>query len=494
MKKLLLLLALASCCSLSDALARQAPKREMRGAWIATVANIDWPTKQGLDEAAQRQEMTDLLDKLQAAGMNAVIFQIRPTADAFYRSTKEPWSHWISGTQGEGPSYDPLQFVIDESDKRGMAVHVWLNPYRVESDTAKGRLADSHLYKKHPEYFVTYGKARYFNPGLEETREFVSSVVGEIVRNYDIDAIHMDDYFYPYKIKGEEFPDQAAFEADPRGFTDKADWRRDNVDLIIRQIHDTIVANKPWVDFGISPFGVWRSKKDDLNGSDTYGGCANYDDLYADILKWQKEGWVDYVTPQLYWHIGFPVADYAVLADWWNKHNYGSTIYIGQGPYRINPTSKDTAWQSEDQILRQIEILREKPFVKGSMFFSAKSVARNEALKEKLVNGPYAAKALMPESNRNVRIVPTAPKDLRLSHKGGNVVLNWTPGENNRRYVVYAFPKGKVTDFNDPNYIVGVTGETSLSVKVTRSGDRVYAVTALSPTHTESVPALFPEK
>ena len=239
---------------------QQSAKRDMRAAWISTVDNIDWPSKPGLSDQEMKGEMIRILDNLRSYNLNTVVFQIRPTADAYYKSSKEPASHWITGTQGVTPGFDPLQLMIDEAGKRGMSVHVWLNPYRVQKDTTKDVLTKSHLYFKKPELFLTYGKTRYFNPGYQETRDFVAGVVGEIVRNYDIQAIHMDDYFYPYKIVGEEFPDEQAFAKEPRQFKDKDDWRRDNVDLIIKQIRDTIIANKPEVEFGMSPFGVLRNK------------------------------------------------------------------------------------------------------------------------------------------------------------------------------------------------------------------------------------------
>lgn len=236
---------------------------------------------------------------------------------------------------------------------------------------------NAFVFKK-PELFLTYGKSRYFNPGYKETRDFVSSVVGEIVRNYDIQAVHMDDYFYPYKIEGQEFPDEKAFAKEPRQFKDKDDWRRDNVDLIIKQIRDTIIANKPEVEFGISPFGVWRNIAKDSQGSNTKAGATNYDDLYANILKWQKENWIDYVTPQLYWHIGFDRANFEVLAKWWADHKYGANVYVGHGDYKISNTAKEPEWRSPDQIVKQIEMIRKIPQIDGSMHFTANSFFKKE--------------------------------------------------------------------------------------------------------------------
>ena len=330
------------------------PSAKCERFWIASVANIDWPSRAGLSVDMQQQEMIELLDLAKEYKMNTVIFQIRPAADAFYKSEIEPWSQWLNGKQGMAPpeDYDPLQFTIEQCKRRGLDIHVWLNPYRAVFDLNKSSVSEDHPYKAHPEWFVTYGNKGYFNPGLPETRNHVASVVADIVKRYKVDAVHFDDYFYPYRIAGKEFPDQAAFEMYPRGFDDsrKDDWRRDNVDLIIKQLHDTIKTLAPHIEFGISPFGVWRNQSVDPRGSATRAGQTNYDDLYADILKWQKSGWIDYVTPQIYWHIGKEVADYAVIADWWSKNAYGCRLYTGHGFYRIDKDSKDKAWRSSKKL------------------------------------------------------------------------------------------------------------------------------------------------
>jgi uncharacterized lipoprotein YddW (UPF0748 family) len=468
--------------------AQQSPKREMRAAWISTVDNIDWPSKPGLSDQEMKIEMTTLLDNLRSYNLNTVIFQIRPTADAYYKSTKEPASHWITGTQGVSPGFDPLQLMIDEAGKRGMNVHVWLNPYRVQKDTVKEVLSKTHLYFKKPELFLTYGKTRYFNPGYKETRDFVSSVVGEIVRKYDIQAIHMDDYFYPYKITGQEFPDQTAFTKEPRQFKDKEEWRRDNVDLIIKQIRDTIIANKPAVEFGISPFGVWRNKSKDSDGSNTVAGVTNYDDLYANILKWQKENWIDYVTPQLYWHIGFERADFEVLAKWWAAHKYGANVYIGHGDYKISKTSKDKEWRSSEQIVKQIEMIRSLPLLDGSMHFTASTLQKmGDTLRKPILQKQYKYLALAPEANRTTRITPQPPKNVSIAKD----LLSWQAATNNHKFVIYRFPKGGITDFSNSENIYAVTTATKLEVPRSNLEQYTYAITALSATQTESSPVQF---
>ena len=471
---------------------QQLQKRDMRAAWISTVDNIDWPSKPGLSDQEMKGEMIRILDNLRSYNLNTVVFQIRPTADAYYKSSKEPASHWITGTQGVAPGFDPLQLMIDEAGKRGMSVHVWLNPYRVQKDTTIDVLTKSHLYFKKPELFVTYGKARYFNPGYQETRDFVSGVVGEIVRNYDIQAIHMDDYFYPYKIVGEEFPDEQAFAKEPRQFKDKDDWRRDNVDLIIKQIRDTIIANKPEVEFGISPFGVWRNKSKDSDGSNTVAGATNYDDLYANILKWQKENWIDYVTPQIYWHIGFDRADFEVLAKWWAKHKYGTNVYIGLGDYKINKTAKEIEWRSPDQIVKQLEMIQSMPLIDGSMHFTANVFGKlGDSFRKPLLEKQYKYIALTPEANRITRIKPQPPIETSVRIKENKMILSWKPGKDNKKYVIYRFRKGKLTDFSNPENIYYVTTSTNLEVPNADLQNYIYAVSALSTTQTESYPVPF---
>ena len=291
----------------------------MRAVWIATIANIDWPSSATLSSGQQQKEFIELLDLCKIYNMNTVVFQIRPASDAFYASAFEPWSQWLTGKQGNRPDpyYDPLRFATTECHKRGIDLHVWINPYRAVSDVNVNRTSPQHISNIHPEWFITYGKTKLFDPGLPQTREYVTKVVCDIVRRYDIDAIHMDDYFYPYRISGVEFPDDQSFIDYPRGFkaSEREEWRRHNVDLIIQQLHDSIKAIKPWVEFGISPFGIWRNASKDPAGSNTKAGQTNYDDLYADILKWEKNQWIDYVTPQVYWEIGKETADYKIIAD-----------------------------------------------------------------------------------------------------------------------------------------------------------------------------------
>lgn len=479
-----------------------APIREMRAVWIATVENIDWPSSPSLSTTDQKREMIELLDLIKEQKLNTVIFQIRPSADAFYESHLEPWSVWLTGQQGKPPEpfYDPLEFVISECRKRGLDIHVWLNPYRAIRDTAKYKPFPGHITQTHPEWFLVYGNTMYFDPALPETRDHVSRVVSDIVRRYDIDAIHMDDYFYPYRIANKSFPDDSSFALYKGNYTDKQrdDWRRNNVDLIIRQLRDSIRHNKPWVEFGISPFGVWRNADRDTAGSATKAGQTNYDDLFADILKWQKEGWIDYVVPQIYWHIGFKIADYSVLVRWWNENSFGCPMYIGQAFYRIDRKSDVKSWRSSSEIARQLALNRDLENIHGSMFFSAKYLRSNPGgLNRTLKRKVYKYPSLVP-SNGNVKIIiPSNPGNTELSVKNDSVFLSWQQGRNVKNFVIYKFRIGDEANRENSRAIFCVTNSNELGFRQNRK-NRInryyYVITSLSLTNHESEPVFFHRK
>jgi uncharacterized lipoprotein YddW (UPF0748 family) len=351
-------------------------KPEFRGVWVATVDNIDWPSAGNFNSDSQKVEFLKLLDMHQRNGFNALIVQVRPAADAFYPSQFEPWSEWLTGKQGQPPYpyYDPLEFMITETHKRGMAFHAWMNPYRAEFNLGVSSISPTHITKLHPEWFLNYGDKKYFDPGNKAVQQYVANVVKDVVSRYPVDAIHFDDYFYPYRIAGKEFPDNATYEQFGNGLK-KDNWRRSNTDSIIALLSRVIKAANKTCQFGISPFGIWRSKeRDPINGSNTNGGASDYDDLYADILLWLKNGWIDYVAPQLYWEFSHRTAPYNVLLDWWNNHTFGRQCYIGLGIYKAN-TNK--AWRDPTQLTRQIDALRSKPNIQGMIFFSSKSFENN---------------------------------------------------------------------------------------------------------------------
>lgn len=348
---------------------------EFRGVWVATVENIDWPSKRGLSNQTQKEEFIAILDRHQKNGMNAIIMQVRPSGDAFYPSTLEPWSEYLMGTQGLPPSpfYDPLEFMIHETHKRGMEFHAWINPYRAVFNVKRSSVAPSHISKIHPEWFLTYGDKKYFNPGLPQVWQHTNRIVRDLVSRYDIDAIHMDDYFYPYRIAGKEFPDEKAYQQNKRGLS-KEDWRRSNCDTIVKQLYATIHQIKPGVQFGISPFGIWRNKSKDPRGSETKGGQTNYDDLYADILLWLEKGWVDYIAPQIYWEHGHPLANYDTIIDWWDQNSYGKNLYIGHGIYKAGTNA---AWRDKNELPYQIKRVRGLKNTSGSAYYSSTSFKNN---------------------------------------------------------------------------------------------------------------------
>lgn len=350
-------------------------KTEFRGVWVATVENIDWPSSKYLNADSQKAEFIKLLDMHKANGMNAMIVQVRPAADAFYPSQYEPWSEWLTGKQGQPPVpyYDPLEFMVTETHKRGMEFHAWMNPYRAVFNIYKTIVSPTHITKIHPDWFLTYGDKKYFDPGNKEVQQFVTNVVTDVVSRYNVDAIHFDDYFYPYRIPGKEFPDNAKFLQYGNGMN-KDDWRRSNTDSIIAALSIAIKKANPKCQFGISPFGVWRNIDKDPDGSNTKAGQTNYDDLYADILLWLKNGWIDYVAPQLYWEFEQKNAPFQPLLDWWSTHTYGKNCYIGLGIYRAG---SNAYWKDKTQLPRQIEALRNTPNIQGMIFFSSKSFERN---------------------------------------------------------------------------------------------------------------------
>jgi uncharacterized lipoprotein YddW (UPF0748 family) len=389
---------------------------EFRAVWVASVDNIDWPSAKNISVAEQKAEFIKLLDMHQLNGMNAVIVQIRPAGDALYPSQYEPWSEFLTGKQGAPPIpyYDPLEFMIKETHNRGMEFHAWMNPYRAVFSMQKSSIAATHLTKLHPEWFLVYGNKKYFNPALPEVRQHTIRVVKDIVSRYDIDAIHMDDYFYPYRIAGKEFPDQSSYKKYGNGLN-KEDWRRSNCDSIIKQLFETIRSTNPRVKFGISPFGIWRNKSQDPMGSNTKGGQTNYDDLYADILLWLEKGWIDYVVPQLYWERGHKLADYDVLLDWWNQHAYGRQLYIGHGFYRAGT---NPAWRNANEIPKQIAALRNYKTTQGSVYFNSKVFEKNPlGWNDSLRNNYYYYPALVPPMPWIDEAIPEQPTVKKLENE-----------------------------------------------------------------------------
>jgi uncharacterized lipoprotein YddW (UPF0748 family) len=390
---------LASGDTLAAAPAPVVGPEQLRGMWIATVSNRDWPSARGLSATRQRQELLDFLDAAVGRRLNAVVLQVRPTADALWPSPYEPWSEYLTGTQGEDPGWDPLGTAVREAHRRGLELHAWFNPYRVANNTDPARLAAGHPARLHPDWVVPYGGKLYYNPGLPEVRRFVQDAMLDAVKRYDIDAVHWDDYFYPYPVAGQAFADDDAYARYGTGFPDRAAWRRNNTDLLVRETAARLKRIRPRTRFGISPFAVWRNRATDPLGSDTRAGVQTYDDLHADTRKWVREGWIDYIAPQVYWNIGFAAADYAELIPWWARtvHGTGVRLYIGEALYKAGAAGQPAAWQDPAELSRHLAFDRDYPQVGGNIFFAAKDVVADPiGAMSRVVADHYGAREARP--------------------------------------------------------------------------------------------------
>ncbi len=478
----------------------QPPKREFRGVWVATVQNIDWPAKPGdtVSSAQQQQELMKILDAHQRTGLNAVMLQIRPSADAFYAKSREPWSMFLTGKQGRAPEpfYDPLEFAIQEAHKRGMELHAWVNPYRATTDLDESKISATHITRTHPEWFFTYGGKKYFNPGLPEVQAYIIQVIQDVVRNYDIDGVHFDDYFYPYPGK-EPLPDSVTYQRYGQDFENIDDWRRNNVNTLIHTLSDSIHAAKSYVKFGISPFGIWRNKAQDPDGSES-NGLSGYSALFADAVKWTQEGWVDYINPQVYFPFYYPAAPYEKLVDWWSMHAAGKHVYIGQGVYRAEEDRE--GWRDKQQLPNQVRYLRQNPLVQGSVFFSSKSLTNNLAgFRDSLQFDFYKYAALPPVMSWLDSTTPPAPRNLRekkflffTSNK--KTKLQWdNPAAASGQvygYVIYRFDASEPLAVHNPATIIKISFDHTLTSftdeNIVPGRTYRYVVTAINRLKNES--------
>ncbi|GII34035.1 glycoside hydrolase family 10 protein [Planotetraspora mira] len=458
-------------------------KRQLRGIWIATVHNLDWPSRAGLTPAQQRAEYVKLLDLAAKRRFNAVFLQVRPASDALYSSSLEPWSQYLTGTAGKNPGWDPLPFLIQEAHKRGMEFHAWFNPYRAGDTTDLSKLPANHPARLHPNWVVKHEGKLYYNPGLPQVRDWVTKVVKDVTRRYDVDGIHFDDYFYPYPGQGTQFADSAAFKTYGKGMK-LADWRRDNVNKLIAQVSKAVHTEKPYVKFGVSPFGIWRNKSEVSSGSNTKGMSA-YSSIYADAKAWIKARSVDYLIPQIYWPRGYAIADYNVLVPWWANavKGTGVDLYIGQALYQVG-TKTIPAWAKPDELPSHLAVNQKYPEVKGDVFFNASQLRTNPlSVMDRLVKEYYTRPALLPLIKGMSTKAPAAPSGLK--HNGRT--LAWAAQSGARSYGIYRVDSAGTCATADGRNLIAVVPAThapSYAGKVAGT----YYVTTLDRLGNESLP------
>ena len=480
--------------TLAFSVSAQPVKRELRAAWIATYSNIDWPERSHTPQQ-QKEAFIKLIDGHKATGINAVYVQIRSQSDAMYPSNYEPWSADLTGIQGRAPNpmWDPLEFMLTECHRRGIEFHAWLNPYRVAGvSSSLAGFSPDHVSRKHPQWLLRSGTKVTLNPGLPLVREHILKVISDIVNRYDVDGIHFDDYFYPEF----GFNDDASYSQDPRGIVNRADWRRDNVNILVKDVAAQIKRLKPWVKFGVSPSGIYRNSNDSSVGSPTKG-MEHYSVLYADSKKWLQEGWVDYIEPQVYWYIGQPAADYNQLIPWWNNNAFGRHIYIGIAGYKVESWGR-SPWADEKQIPNQIRLNRKylDQNIKGTAFYNTSSMELNllgfiDSLKNTFYNSP----AIIPAMPWKDSVPPNAPYSLKAELSGLETVsLSWQkPGYLNgeldrpRQYVIYRSTEPMI-DTENPEAIIDITTDTSAyrDSTILAGVNYYYAVSALDRLYNES--------
>ena len=464
-------------------------KREMRGAWIQCVNG----QFQGLGTQKMQQTLSYQLDELQKDGVNVIIFQVRPECDALYESSIEPWSRFLTGQQGKAPVpyWDPLQWMIEQCHQRGMELHAWINPYRARTKTTTV-LAANHIKNRKPQNCFEYDGLTILNPGIAENRDYICEVARDIVTRYDIDGIHMDDYFYPYPAAGQQIPDDAQYRQNSNGIKDRGDWRRYNVNLFIEQFYKTVHQAKPWVKVGISPFGIYRNKRSSSIGSNT-NGLQNYDDLYADIMLWVNNGWLDYCVPQIYWEIGNKAADYETLIRWWNQYAGKRPLVIGEDVERTVKYA-DPQNPSQHQLPAKIKLHLQLPNVKGTVLWYAKAAVDNVGnYGTMLRNNYWRTPALQPDMSFIDKKMPGKVRKLKPVWTSDGYMLFWTAPKGKTwrdtavKYVVYRFANGEKVNTADASKIVAVTTDTYCLLPYDQGHQKfTYVVTALNRLQNES--------
>ena len=471
--------------------ANDSPKREFRGAWIQCVNG----QFQGMTTDAMQRTLVYQLDELKKDGVNAIIFQVRPECDALYESNLEPWSRFLTGQQGRAPQpyWDPLAWMVEQCHQRGMELHAWINPYRARTKTTT-QLATNHVAAMHPDRVFAYDGLLILNPGNPANRDYICKVVQDIVRRYDIDGLHIDDYFYPYPAAGQTIPDDVEFRQYNNGFKDRGDWRRNNVNLFIEQFYKTVHKAKPWVKVGISPFGIYRNKRSSETGSNT-NGLQNYDDLYADVLLWINKGWLDYCVPQIYWEIGNKAADYETLIRWWDQYAGKRPLIIGEDIERTVKAA-DPSSPSQSQMNAKYRLHQQMKNVKGTVLWYAKAAVDNIGNYGSALRDYYWRKpVLQPDMSFISKKTTGKVRKLKPVWTSDGYMLFWTAPKGKDwhgtavSYVVYRFAKGQKQDINDASKIVTVTTNTFCQLPYVKGKDKyTYYVTALNRLHNESKP------
>lgn len=489
-KRAIWLLFLCCFSFFSSSAQTEGTKREFRALWVTTAFNLDWPSDKTLTPEQQQKEFIHLLEEVSAMNMNAVIVQVRAAADAFYDSPHEPWSAWLTGEQGRAPApyYDPLEFMITEAHKRGIELHAWFNLFRAVSHRRFSPPVAGHVSQRHPEWLYEIGDASYFNPGVPEARDYLIQVITDVASRYDVDGIHLDDYFYAQESWRKKIDDEKAFKQHNPEQLSLEDWRRENINKLVNGIHDSIKAQHPDIVFGISPPSIWRHQKDDDEGSPTKRTLTAYDDLYADTRLWLEKGWVDYMIPQLYWSQHNSKVSFDDIAIWWDQHGYSRHIYSGHALYKA--ASSEKGWD-EGELQYQIDFSRSLPNFQGNGLFRASDLLHaNEDFKAE-IQRLYPHPALPPAYHWLDSIPPAPPGEVSATLNNDMAILTWNPTssghEKAHMYVIYRFGNGEELDFKNGKNIVGVTARNFLADQLPEEGRYIYIITSLDKANNESV-------